>query len=555
MYKQIKQSVIKVFALALVLVSANSCETTELEILDNPNALAPNTADTDFYLNSIQVDLASYFEAITEEGMEVTRMLHMFGPLYSNAYLASQFDFPYSVAYADIIADARALRENAEAEELYTHIGISKVIEAYVMLSLVDYFGDVPYSEALDGVNFTNPNVDPGQEIYAAMEVLLDEAIADFGKDELALPTNDLYYNGNEDKWIALANTLKLKMYVQTRLVDNSVASKINAIVSSGNYIDETSEDFQFNYSSVDANPDSRHPIFARNFDVAADVADYMSNSYMYYMAFEKDLPDPRTRYYFYRQSATMTENDQEAECISQEAPSHYDLDDYPFCYAANFNGSGDPTAGYWGRDHGDNDGIPPDGGLRTAWGVYPVGGKFDANEGSAVSGRDIGLQGAGISPIMLASFTDFMLAESALTLGTTGDAREYLESGMRTSIQKVMSFGAPVADEDFVPTQDQIDAYVNQVLSNYDAAATEEAKLDIIVKQYFIALFGNGVEAYNTYRRTCNPTKLQPTLIIPNGGFIRSFLYPNELVEQNINVDQKADHRVPVFWDTNACD
>ncbi|MDX1543592.1 MAG: SusD/RagB family nutrient-binding outer membrane lipoprotein [Christiangramia sp.] len=556
MYKQIKKTVIKVFALGMLLFGVNSCETMELEILDNPNALAPGTADVDFYLNNIQVDLATYFEAITEEGMEVTRILHMFGPLYSNAYQADQFNIPYSIAYADIIADARALREPAETQELYTHIGISKVIEAYVMLSLVDYFGPVPFTEAIDGVNFSNPNVTPGAEIYAAMETLLDEAIADFEKDEISLPANDLYYGGDEDKWIALANTLKLKMYVQTRLVDNSAASKIDAIISSGDYIDETSEDFEFQYSSVDANPDSRHPVFADNFDVAADVADYMSNSYMYYLVFEQPLPDPRTRYYFYRQQLTMTTNEQEAECINEEPPNHYDLEKYPFCYAGNYDGTTDPTAGYWGRDHGDNDGIPPDGGKRTTWGVYPVGGQFDADQGDPVSGRDIGLQGAGISPIMLASYVDFMLAESALTIGVTGEARDYLENGMRKSIKKVMDFSAAaVTDEDFVPSQDNIDAYVSTVLGAYDSASSEEEKLNIIVKQYFIALFGNGVEAYNTYRRTCNPQNLQPTLIIPNSGFIRSFLYPNELVEQNINVDQKPDHRVAVFWDTNSCE
>lgn len=555
MYKQIKKSVIKVFACAVVLAGANSCETTDLEILENPNALAPGQADVDFFLNSIQVDLASYFEAITEEGMEVTRILHMFGPLYSNAYTADQFNFPYSLAYADIISDSRALRVNAEEQELFTHVAISKVIEAYVMLSLVDYFGDVPYSEAIDGTNIPNPNVDSGAEIYAAVEVLLDEAIADFGKDELSLPANDLYYGGDEDKWIALANTLKLKMYVQTRLVDNSVGSKIDAIISSGNYIDSNADDFQFEYSTVFANPDSRHPIFTRNFNVPADVADYMSNSYMYYLAYENPVQDPRTRYYFYRQQLTMTTNEQEAECINEEAPGHYDLDHYPFCYAGNFDGTTDPDSGYWGRDHGNNDGIPPDGGKRTTWGVYPVGGQFDSNQGDPVAGRDIGLQGAGISPIMLASYVDFMLAESALTIGTSGDARMYLENGMRKSINKVINFGAPaVEDASFIPSQENIDAYVSTVLSSYDDASEDE-KLNIIVKQYFIALFGNGVEAYNTYRRTCKPVNLQPTLIIPNGGFIRSFLYPNELVEQNINVDQKADHTVPVFWDTNACE
>lgn len=550
MYKKIKQSVFKVFVLSLLLIGVNSCETAELEILENPNALAPGQADVNFYLNNIQVSLADFFESVTEEGMEVTRILHMFGPLYSNAYQAPQFNGAYNIAYSGILADIRAMEPLAEEQELYMHLGMAKIMEAYVMITLVDYFGPMPYSEALLGTENTNPGLDSGEEIYSAMEALLNEAIEDLGKEEASKPDNDLYYNGNKQRWIDLANTLKLKMYVQTRLVDNTVAAKIDAIVAGGEYIKTTSRDFQFEYSSVDANPDSRHPIFGRNFNVAADAADYMSNSYMYYLAFEKSVPDPRTRYYFYRQTTTITDDFAKLECIIEDEPSHYNLNFYPHCYAANFNGSEDPTAGYWGRDHGDADGIPPDGGERTTWGIYPIGGKFDDSSGEAIPGRTIGLQGAGISPIMLSSFVDFMLAESALTLGTTGDAKDYLESGIRKSINKVISFSASAANEALVPSQENIDTYVNSVLTRFESA-DDDMKLEIIVKEYFIALFGNGVEAYNTYRRTGKPERLQPTRIIPNGGFILSFLYPANLVERNNTVEQKPDHTVPVFWDT----
>ena len=33
-----------------------SCETTELDLTQNPNALAPDQADPDFYLNAIQIE-------------------------------------------------------------------------------------------------------------------------------------------------------------------------------------------------------------------------------------------------------------------------------------------------------------------------------------------------------------------------------------------------------------------------------------------------------------------------------------------------------------------
>jgi hypothetical protein len=66
-----------------------------------------------------------------------------------------------------------------------------------------------------------------------------------------------------------------------------------------------------------------------------------------------------------------------------------------------------DSDQGYWGRDHGNDEGIPNDRQKRTAVGVYPAGGKFDDNTFRAINGLTLELQ-AGITPIVLASTVDF---------------------------------------------------------------------------------------------------------------------------------------------------
>jgi len=545
MNNKFKNIMLKGVLAAFLVFSFGACETTELEILDSPNALTPDTSDPDLFINNIQVQTAQFFEGpaningMSEWGMEVTRMLHMFGPTYDNAYTPNLLDSPWSTAYAGILADVRAMQPLAEEAGLYTHNAMAMVIEAYVITVLVDYLGDIPYSQALQGAEFLNPAIDDGASIYAAAIALLDEAIVQFNRDESFLPKIDLYYDGNEDQWIKLANTLKLKLYLQTRLVDSSVGAKIDALIADDNLMSSNDDDFQFQYSAVDASPDSRHGVFAENFNVAADVNDYMSNSYIVALKDEKSVPDPRLRYYFYRQSLNFTTDVNENDCITLDAPDHYPSGEV-FC---------NPGDGYWGRDHADNDGIPPDGGLRTAWGLYPVGGKFDDSSGAAIPGRDIGIKGAGISPLFLNSYLNFMLAESALTLGTTGDAKTYLEDGIRASINKVMNFAPDAVDASFAPDQDDVDDYVAEVLALYDAAGSDDAKLEVIVKEYWIALFGNGVEAYNTYRRTGKPANLQPGLLAASGEFVNSFLYPSELVDQNSSVSQKANQGVRVFW------
>jgi hypothetical protein len=66
------------------------------------------------------------------------------------------------------------------------------------------------------------------------------------------------------------------------------------------------------------------------------------------------------------------------------------------------------------------------------------------------------------------------------------------------------------------------------------------------------IALYGNGLEAYNLYRRTCLPGDVQPSIDENSGPFIRSAFYPAVLANRNLNVEQKATQQEPVFWDTN---
>jgi hypothetical protein len=538
-------SQIKITAVLISIVAILSCDTVELDLLDSPNALNNTNASADFYSNAIQLNLKDFFFEVTEPGMEVTRILHMFGPLYQNAYAPSLLDDAWEYAYSEIMADVRSLQPLAEAEELYTHIAIAQVAEAYVITTLVDYLGDIPYTQS-NNIEFLNPEADAGADIYSNMISLLDTAIENFNKEESRKPDKDFYYGGDEDKWIKLANTLKLKIYLQQRLVGASEAtSAINAIVSSGNYIQTAADDFQFNFGTVDTNPDSRHPIFARNFVEGTGVTDYMSNTFMNYLVNDTDNEDPRRRYYFYRQRNQNAVNTVEQSCYGALPPAHVGFNNI-FCNL------GDEAPGYWGRDHGYDFGIPPDTNIRATWGLYPVGGNFDNESFTAIPDRNIGTKGAGIEPIMLSSFVDFMLAEAALTIGIEGTAVSYLEDGITKSISKVTGFKSELVDSNYVPSSDEKDAYIAEIIALYNAASNDDEKLNIIVKEYFKALWGNGVEAYNTYRRTGKPNDLQPLVREPATNFLRSFFYPDNYVNQNINATQKDDVTTKVFWDTN---
>jgi hypothetical protein len=57
------------------------------------------------------------------------------------------------------------------------------------------------------------------------------------------------------------------------------------------------------------------------------------------------------------------------------------------------------------------------------------------------------------------------------------------------------------------------------------DAAGTDIGRLNVIISEFMVSLYGNGIDAYNAYRRTGAPTTMQ--ISTNPGGFIRSFLYP----------------------------
>ena len=552
----------KILLVALVF-SVASCDMTDLDLQDNPNAVTPDKVSIDDLYVKIQLDFNDFTEANWFFTAPLARMRNWTGGFtYNDAYPAPNFDFIWGEAYARIFPDIALLEEQAAAGGFEIHVGSAKIMKAYVMTTLVDIFGDVPYSEIGQGTNVIAPRADDGASIYAAANVLLEEAIALLGAESPVTPANDLFYDGDAASWVTLAKTLQLRNAVTTRLVDGSAAGTVNKVLDEGDFIASAGQDFQFQYSTERNLPNSRSFLYNNHYE--ANDGDYMSTYYMWLQNGEKTdaegepFRDPRIRYYFYRQvSDARTQDVNVYSCFftdepgegNENAPAHYLAVDerMPYCVLDN---------GYYGRDHLNGAGIPPDGPIRTVYGLYPGGGKFDdSSYGNVQNGGTDGGLGAGIYPYMLSSFVHFYRAEAALTMGTGEDAAAQLEAGIRASMAKVSSFeslDAPPAD--LAMTQEDIDGYVTYVLDAFNAA-NADGQMEIVVKEFNIAAFGNGLEVYNSYRRTGKPGKTQPTIEPASGSFIRTALYPSVYVDLNSNASQKANGSIQVFWDNNPAD
>lgn len=112
--------------------------------------------------------------------------------------------------------------------------GIGKVLMAMNLGLATDLWGDIPYSQALRGLEGEYDAANDTQEsIIASIQTLLTEAIADLGNPTNALTpgSDDYVYGGDTDKWIAAAHVLKAR-YANRLSQRNAATSATDALAA-----------------------------------------------------------------------------------------------------------------------------------------------------------------------------------------------------------------------------------------------------------------------------------------------------------------------------------
>ena len=118
------------------LVTFSSCETTNLELTENPNELPLSASNPDLLLNGVQLKFANTMQYFGNSGAEVTRLKYMFGRDYQNAYSASFFNTEWEFSYRSILKNIRLMQPIAEEKGLKKHLAIGQVIEALTIVTL-----------------------------------------------------------------------------------------------------------------------------------------------------------------------------------------------------------------------------------------------------------------------------------------------------------------------------------------------------------------------------------------------------------------------------------
>lgn len=109
------------------------------------------------------------------------------------------------------------------------------VIRVAAYQALVDCYGEIPYSEALDMSNLT-PKYDNGADIYAGIVKELDDAIAKVGGSEKVC-TNFLLPGKPASEWVKVANALKLRILMRESNAVN-VQSELASLIAENNFPD-----------------------------------------------------------------------------------------------------------------------------------------------------------------------------------------------------------------------------------------------------------------------------------------------------------------------------
>jgi hypothetical protein len=517
-----------------VLLLGSSCKKF-VDINEDPNN--PTSAQLTLLLPSTEISLAANMYQLNSGTSTIIQQTVWSSNIGRFQQQGTDYNNSWDGFYSQTLNDLETVISTGTAAQQWGYVAIAKFEKAYLYSLMVDMWGDIPFSEAEKGSANASPPLEKGNVIYDQLLLMIEDGIADANKitaTTLVPATSDVFYAGTKASWLSMANSLKLKMYNQIRLVDPArSATAIKALIAGSSPLISTNAlDFTFKFGSSQ-NPNTRHPWHRVEYQSAKTF--YQSQSWID-LLFNSD--DPRLRAFIYRQNATAGLNN-----------------------GANSNG-------YYGRNPGDGTAAPADQTRRSTFGIYPAGGLYDNAPINNLTAANVYLNnsgatgtlkvvtvsdgtGAGILPLITNAMVKFIRAEAALTLSTGDDAKQYFGEGITANLNSVSSYS--VANGGVAIPAASITGFVDKMLLQYDAASPAD-KLRLVMTQKYIACYGNGMESYNDHRRTGLPVLRE--LLSPLSTFPLRLYYSQTELSANISFGanasaiQVAQQTTPVFWD-----
>jgi len=490
----------KQLVLALSLVLAFAC-TDDFDIINiNPNF--PASAQPGLLLPGIQREMAyNWGNEGWEEGFTVVQYGARLQFTSGDIYNWSPSGSPYNDAYASLRDVENIIRDTKDTPEAQNYYGVALVLKSWIYSYVTDAYGDVPYSEATQGIAEGNvrPVFEAQQEIYDGMLTDLETANTVLtGQPNIS---GDIFYGGDILKWRKFANSLRLRLLMRISNIDNAkaVAGMVQIANNTGTY-----------------------PIFENNADMAL-------------VQWNSDNPQPK----YDTRSGSF---DEVRLSLTLETRLKALNDNRLVVFAQPTSSSG---KGIYSDNFDDYVGMPNGLDDEAALGYSPSGNPNESGS-NFISRLGILLACRACNPeqasptasqtiIMSYSELQFILAE-AREEGwiSVGDAAEFYENGVRASFEyytERVATGGWTEIANAMQATD-LDAYMAQ--STVALTGSSDEKLAKIALQKWISLFYTGFEGWSDWRRTGMP-EVVPGRDNVNGDLVPvRYQYPNSVKATN---------------------
>lgn len=220
-------------------MAAVSCD-SYLDINQNPNSPQESNMTPSIMMPAAEMNFAATYGNLLRIPGGYFSQHYAQTPGTSNYVDYSAFQMTSirsSTAYIQL--NSRALKNLQTIRELSEQSGdwgsylAATTLRVFIYQALVDAYGEIPYSEALD-ISHPSPKYDDGQDVYAGILAELDEALSKASVADVVC-TNFLFPGKSAGSWIQFANALKLRILTRESGVVN-VDSQIGQLIAENNF-------------------------------------------------------------------------------------------------------------------------------------------------------------------------------------------------------------------------------------------------------------------------------------------------------------------------------
>lgn len=245
----------------------SSCETVDFgDINNNPNG--PTAPVTSQLLTEAQKTVSTIGTHIT--GILYTQQLTQ-GQYPGDSRYAT-LTFNYNGYYTGSIQNLNRIIElnqddaTKDAAAAFgdneNQIAVSTILRAYIIQFMTDRWGALPFREAFQGIDNPQPKFDTQEELYNIMFDEVESALSLIDANKSG-PKGDIIFDGDMDRWILFANSLKMTMALRISDANPTLAkTKFEEVISSGNYIMNNTDNIEFNYGTDDESDSPWHDRF-----------------------------------------------------------------------------------------------------------------------------------------------------------------------------------------------------------------------------------------------------------------------------------------------------